>query len=174
MFIWNLRLTGGPGESQGWGAWWAAIYRVTQSQTWLKWLSRGSCILSVLQPPDHPLLPPPLDWLITRAGARTDSPCLYGRHLMCTFDRWNSLERANVIIHSSSTREKKIFFGLFIFVVGYNQLTMLWWFQVNSEGTQPNIYKYPFFPKLPSHPGCQATLSSVPCTIQWVLGGYPY
>ena len=28
-----------PGESQGWGTWWAAVYGVTQSQTRLKWLS---------------------------------------------------------------------------------------------------------------------------------------
>ena len=28
-----------PGESQGWGAWWAAIYGVTQSRTRLKRLS---------------------------------------------------------------------------------------------------------------------------------------
>ena len=28
-----------PGESQGWGAWWAAIYGVAQSWTRLKWLS---------------------------------------------------------------------------------------------------------------------------------------
>ena len=28
-----------PGESQGWGAWWVAIYGVAQSQTWLKRLS---------------------------------------------------------------------------------------------------------------------------------------
>ena len=28
-----------PGESQGRGAWWAAIYGITQSQTRLKWLS---------------------------------------------------------------------------------------------------------------------------------------
>ena len=31
-----------PGESQGRGAWWAAVYGVTQSQTWLKWLSSSS------------------------------------------------------------------------------------------------------------------------------------
>ena len=31
-----------PGESQGWGAWWAAVYGVAQSQTRLKWLS-SSC-----------------------------------------------------------------------------------------------------------------------------------
>ena len=28
-----------PGESQGWGAWWATIYGVAQSQAWLKQLS---------------------------------------------------------------------------------------------------------------------------------------
>ena len=31
-----------PGESQGRGAWWAAVYGVTQSQTWLKRLSSSS------------------------------------------------------------------------------------------------------------------------------------
>ena len=28
-----------PGESQGWGAWWAAVYGVAQSRTRLMWLS---------------------------------------------------------------------------------------------------------------------------------------
>jgi len=31
-----------PGESQGRGAWWAVVYGVTQSQTWLKRLSSSS------------------------------------------------------------------------------------------------------------------------------------
>ena len=31
-----------PGESQGRGTWWAAIYGVSQSRTWLKWLSSSS------------------------------------------------------------------------------------------------------------------------------------
>ena len=31
-----------PRESQGWGAWWAGVYGVTQSRTWLKWLSSSS------------------------------------------------------------------------------------------------------------------------------------
>ena len=31
-----------PGESQERGTWWAAIYGVAQSQTWLKWLSSSS------------------------------------------------------------------------------------------------------------------------------------
>ena len=33
-----------PGESQGWGAWWAAIYGVAQSQTHLKQLSSSNTI----------------------------------------------------------------------------------------------------------------------------------
>ena len=31
-----------PGESQGWEAWWAAVYGVAQSQTRLKWRSSSS------------------------------------------------------------------------------------------------------------------------------------
>ena len=31
-----------PGESQGWGAWWAAVYGVAQSRTQLKRLSSSS------------------------------------------------------------------------------------------------------------------------------------
>ena len=31
-----------PRESQGRGAWWAAVYGVAQSRTWLKWLSSSS------------------------------------------------------------------------------------------------------------------------------------
>ena len=52
------------------------------------------------------------------------------------------------------------------FILVYSQLTMLWWFQVDSKGTQPYTYMYPFFPKLPSHPGCHITLGRVPCAIQ--------
>ena len=40
-------------------------------------------------------------------------------------------------------------------------LTML--FQVDSKGIQPYICMYPFSSKLLSHPGCQITLSRVPC-----------
>ena len=35
-----------PGESQGRGAWWAAVYGVAQSQTRLKWLSSSSSLFS--------------------------------------------------------------------------------------------------------------------------------
>ena len=31
-----------------WGAWWAAVYGVTQSQTWLKWLSSSSMVFPVV------------------------------------------------------------------------------------------------------------------------------
>ena len=37
--------------------------------------------------------------------------------------------------------------------MGYSRLTMLWEFQVASEGIQPYIHMYSFSPKLPSHPG---------------------
>ena len=38
-----------PRESQGWGAWWGAVYGVTQSQTWLKQLSGSSSSSNVAQ-----------------------------------------------------------------------------------------------------------------------------
>ena len=52
----------------------------------------------------------------------------------------------------------------------HSGLIMLWWFQVNSEGTQPYKYMYPFSPKLPSHPGCARWLLSH-WTTRKVLGG---
>jgi len=45
--------------------------------------------------------------------------------------------------------------------------------QVNTEGTQPHVYMYPFSPKLPSHPGRHVTSSRVPCAVQQVLAGSP-
>ena len=42
------------------------------------------------------------------------------------------------------------------------------WFQVNSEGTQPYIYIYPFFPKLPFHPGSHI-LCKIVCHIMCKL-----
>ena len=44
---WQPTLVFLPGESQGQGAWWAAVYGVTQSQTQLKQLS-SSIIINVL------------------------------------------------------------------------------------------------------------------------------
>ena len=38
-------------------------------------------------------------------------------------------------------------FLTFYFILEYSQLTMLWWFQVDSKWTQPYIYVYPFSPK---------------------------
>ena len=37
-----------PGEARGRGAWWAAVYGVAQSRTWLKWLSSSSSSSSFL------------------------------------------------------------------------------------------------------------------------------
>ena len=44
---------------------------------------------------------------------------------------------------------------------------------MDSKGTQPSMYTYPFSPKLPSHPGCHTILSRVPCAVQQVLAGSP-
>ena len=57
------------------------------------------------------------------------------------------------------------FFKTVYFVLGYNHLTMLWLFQLNSKGTQPYMYMYPFFSKLPSHPHCHITLNRVSCAL---------
>ena len=40
---------------------------------------------------------------------------------------------------------------------------------MDSKGTQPYTYMYPFSPKLPSHPGCHIALSRVACALQQVL-----
>ena len=37
-----------PGESQGWGVWWAAVYGVVQSPTWLRWLT-SRLVITFLQ-----------------------------------------------------------------------------------------------------------------------------
>ena len=52
------------------------------------------------------------------------------------------------------------------FTLQHSWLTMLWWSQVDSKGTQPYIYMYAFSPQLPSHPGCHLTLSTVPGAVQ--------
>ena len=49
-----------PGESQGQGAWWAAVCGVAQNWTWLKWLSSSS---SPLCGPLVPFLLPPFPFL---------------------------------------------------------------------------------------------------------------
>ena len=46
--------------------------------------------------------------------------------------------------------------------MGYSQLIMLWYFQVNSEGTQPYICVYPLFRKSSSHPDWHIAVSRVP------------
>ena len=47
----------------------------------------------------------------------------------------------------------------------HSWLTVFWQFTVNSEGTQPYIYMYPFSSKLFSHPGCHRALSRVSSAI---------
>ena len=57
------------------------------------------------------------------------------------------------------------FFLTFYFILEYSRLTMLWYFQADSQGTQPYIYVYPLSSKLLSHPGCHITLSRVSCVV---------
>ena len=53
-----------PGESEGWGAWWAAIYGVAQSRSWLKWQQQpaageeGTFFFSRFYWPGTPRFPP--------------------------------------------------------------------------------------------------------------------
>ena len=42
---------------------------------------------------------------------------------------------------------RPLLFTCFILYLGYSQLTMLWQFQLNSKGTEPYIYTYPFPPQ---------------------------
>ena len=53
-----------PGESQGQGAWWAAVYGVAQSQTLLKQLSSSSSsTVSAIQGVPQLWIQPTLDWI---------------------------------------------------------------------------------------------------------------
>ena len=101
---------------------------------------------------NKPFSPRPEEGLVTHYGWFCKS------HILDITSKCNSswLLRAHSIF----------FFNPFYFVLEYSRLTMLWWFQVNSEGTQPHIYMYPFSPKLPSHLGYPITLSRVFCAMQ--------
>ena len=49
------------------------------------------------------------------------------------------------------------------FVLGYSQLTMLWEFQVNSQGTQPYLCMNPFSPQLQCYINTSPLLWSTGC-----------
>ena len=66
-----------------------------------------------------------------------------------------------------------IIFLTFYFALEYSQLTM-WWFQVDSKGTQPYIHMYLFSPQIHLLFRLQITLSRIPCVIQYVFSGYPF
>ena len=89
------------------------------------------------------------------------SPVYLGPHnveYMFTLQEANGSSRE--WIHTTSV----CMYLIFYFVLEYSWLTMLWCFQVDSKGTQPYIYLYPFSPpNPPSHPGCHVTLRRVPC-----------
>ena len=56
-------------------------------------------------------------------------------------------------LDSQDNLGEKLFFLSFFFYLYFllecSSLTMLYLVQVNSEGTQPQVYMYPFFPELP-------------------------
>ena len=54
------------------------------------------------------------------------------------------------------------------------QKTMLWYFWVDRKGPKPNIYMYPLSLKLPSHPGCNVTLSRVPMLSRALWGSWEW
>ena len=59
-------------------------------------------------------------------------------------------ERINVCCLSVQFCDAFFFsFATFYFVLGYSLSIMLWEFQVDSKGTQPHTYMYPFSPKTP-------------------------
>ena len=66
-----------PGESQGWGAWWAAVYGVTQNQTRLKQLSSSKDSKEIQ--PVHPK--GDQSWVfIGRTDAEAETPVLWPPH----------------------------------------------------------------------------------------------
>ena len=71
----------------------------------------------------------------------------------------------NFLYHLSLDKWKGFFLfkKSFYFMLEYSRLTILWYFQVDSERTQPYISLYPFSPRLPSHWGWHIILSRIPC-----------
>ena len=66
-----------PGESQGWGAWWAAVYGVAQNQTRLKQLSSSKDSKEIQ--PVHPK--GDQSWVfIGRTDAEAETPVLWPPH----------------------------------------------------------------------------------------------
>ena len=96
-----------------------------------------------------------------------------GLHVALAFHSMEAGLRVGVTVESELPWESRtevaglLFFLSFYFILEYSwSITVLCYFQVDSKGTQPYLYMYPFSPKLPSHPGCHMTLSRVPCAIQ--------
>ena len=81
-----------PGESQGRGAWWAAVYGVAQCQTRLKRLSSSSSSSSRA----------PLGVDIYQIGQQRQTCCLWVAHMLCS----HTTQRANP--GTSLCREDKI------------------------------------------------------------------
>ena len=75
-----------PGESQGRGAWWAAVYGVAQSRTWLKRLSSSITFLiwqkHSLQNRDLRVTQI-LSYFIAKYPSRHNKTILYAKHANC-------------------------------------------------------------------------------------------
>ena len=59
-----------------------------------------------------------------------------------------------------------LYFLLCIGVLPINNIVIV---SSKQQETQPDIYMYPFSPKLPSHPVFQITVNRVPCAIPQYL-----
>ena len=136
------------------GAWWAAIYGVTQSRTQLKRLSSSSSSSMGRQVQS-------LGW----EDLLQEDMTTHSKHSCLE----NLQRQRSLVCYSGVT---KIWTQLSD--QAQSQLTMLGQFQVDRKGTQSYIYMYPFSPKLPTHLGCHITLSRVPCALQQVLVCYPF
>ena len=86
-----------PGESQGWGAWWAAVYRVAQSGTQLKWLSSSSSSTG----PDCSY------WLVVSSKSEREGSCLRGAYFLAEETKMNKQIRipVDVICRGKCNRE---------------------------------------------------------------------
>ena len=101
-------------------------------------------------------------------------PCLH-HHVTVSLSLWISLSIRTPVIgfraHSNPVQPHHFIILIFYFikasyfVLKCNRLTLLWWFQVHSKGTQPYSHMYPF-PLFRSHPGCHMTSGRVPRAVQ--------
>ena len=96
-----------------------------------------------------------------------DPYSIYWPKLKPPFLEMSSPNHLNLLLLSTRLCWLKpcFFFLNFLFYIGVESFNNVVIFSGGQEGTEPYIYMYPFSPKLPSHPGCHITLSTVSCAI---------